>query len=206
MYMEHCNGQVLTIQTDCSYSGYWIKALVEFLDEKGIQPCGHSAKDKGILMKVFASCKTNEVACKLAYSIRGTENDKNSGALSCGPSGKEVGKAQHVQILDATVIRCDNKDINGKCALNPGDTWQKWSMNQRIFLVRGNDKGRQAWHYLLIVDDDDIIDQFKDHTQGPNAGKHTINCNNYGQVVKSGWGEVPPNDVKDWMEKNYGAS
>lgn len=155
---------------------------------------------------MFASCKTNEVAHKFAYSIRGTHTDKNSGAFSGGPSGKEVGTAQHVQILDATGISCENKGIKAECALSPGDTWQKWSMKQRIFLVRGSDKGRLAWHYLLLVDDDDIIDQFKEQTQGTNAGKNTLNCNNYGQVLKSGWGQEPPNDVKEWMEKNYGAS
>ena len=67
--------------------------------------------------------------------------------------------------------------------------------------ICGNDMGRPAWHYLLLVDDDDIIDQFRDQTQGTNAGKHTINWNNYGQILKSGWGEEPPNDVKEWMEK-----
>ena len=206
MYLKHSKGKVLTIHSDCSYAGCWIKALVEFLDEKEVRPCGHSARDKGILLKVFASCQTNEIACKLAYSIRGVNTDKNSGTFSCGPSGKEVGKAQHVQILDATNICCENKEIKVKCALLPGDTWQKWSMQKRIYLVRGNDKGRPAWHYLLIVDDDDIIDQFREQTQGTNAGKHTINCNNYGQVLKSGWGEEPSNDVKEWMEKNYGAS
>ena len=197
---------MLTIHTDCSYAGCWVKALVQFLDDKDVRPCGHSAKEKGILLKMFASCKTNEVAHKFAYSIRGTHTDKNSGAFSGGPSGKEVGTAQHVQILDATGISCENKGIKAECALSPGDTWQKWSMKQRIFLVRGSDKGRLAWHYLLLVDDDDIIDQFKEQTQGTNAGKNTLNCNNYGQVLKSGWGQEPPNDVKEWMEKNYGAS
>lgn len=206
LYLKHLKGKVLTIHSDCSYAGFWIKALVQFLDDKNVRPCGHSAKDKGILLKVFASCKTNEVAHKLAYSIRGAYTDKNLGTFSCGSSGKEVGKSQHVQILDATRIKCENKEIKAECALLPTNTWQEWSMQNRIFLVRGNDKGRPAWHYLLLVDDDDIIDQFKEQTQGTDAGKHTINCNNYGQVLKSGWGESPPNDVKEWMEKNYGAS
>ena len=206
LYLKHLNGKVLTIHNDCSYAGYWIKALVQFLDDKDVRPCGHSAKDKGILLKVFASCKTNEIAHQLAYSIRGTHTDKNSGAFSGGPSGKEVAEAQHVHILDATAICCENKEIKMKCTLRPVDTWQVWSMKQRIFLIHGNDKGRQAWHYLLLVDDDNIIDQFKEQTQGTNAGKHTVDCNNYGQVLKSGWGESPPNDVKEWMENNYGAS
>ena len=59
---------------------------------------------------------------------------------------------------------------------------------------------------MLLVDDDETIGKFIEQTQGPNAGKHTIDVNNYGQVLKSGWGEQPPNDIKDWMEEKYGAS
>jgi len=28
---------------------------------------------------------------------------------------------------------------------------------------------------------------------------------NYGYVLKSGWGEDPPNEVKDWIDKSYNA-
>ena len=56
------------------------------------------------------------------------------------------------------------------------------------------------------MDDDDIIDQIREQTHGTNAGKHTINCKNYGKVLMSGLGVEPSKDVKDWMDKNYGAS
>ena len=54
-------GRVLTIVSDCSYSGFWVRDCMEFLDELGVQPCGHKAREKGILIKVCASCKSNEV-------------------------------------------------------------------------------------------------------------------------------------------------
>ena len=157
-------------------------------------------------MKVFASCKSNEIPHKLAYSIRAVNNDKNSGVFFFKPLGKEIEKAQHIKMLDSTLIRCTNRDIDTQCTLTSDETWQKWDTQHRIFLLRGEDKGRPAWHYLLLVDDDDTIDKFKELTQGPNSGKHTLNCSDYGQVLKSGWGTEPQNDVKDWMEKNYGAS
>ena len=206
IYLKHSEGKVLTIHSDCSYAGCWIKALAQFLDDNNVRPCGHSAKDRGILLKVSTSCKTNEVAHQLAYSLRGTHTDKNTGAFSAGPPGKEVGNAQHIQMIDATKIHCKNKEIKAECALSPGVTWLKWRKSKRVFLVRGHDNGRPAWRYLLLVDDDDIIDQFKEQTQGANAGRHTLNCSKYGQVLKSGYGEEPPNDVKEWIDKNYGAS
>ena len=79
-------------------------------------------------------------------------------------------------------------------------------MKQRIILVRGIDHGREAWYYVLLVDDDCTIDKFRELTQGANSGKHRLNMDDYGPVVKSGWGREPPNEVKEWIEENYGAS
>ena len=206
MYLKNFKGRVLTIDTDCSYAGNWIKAAIEFFEEMDTKPCGHSVKEKGILLKVFASCKSNQIPYKLAYSLHGTNTDKNSGELSIKPSGKEIEKSQHIKSIDATVIRCENKDIDAECKLKPDDTWHKWNLSDRIFLLRGDDKGRPAWHYLLLVDDEETVEKFTERTQGPNSGKYTVNCNDYGQVLKSGFGTDPPNDVKEWMENNYGVS
>jgi hypothetical protein len=203
--MNHFRGRVLTIHSDCSYAGQWVKQLKVFLDEQGVQPCGHSARDKGILIKVFASCQSNQVPYCLLCSIRCAANDKNNGAFYIRRvDGFEVAQAQFTKSVDSTDIRCKNKFIVELCTLKPGDTWHKQSASDRIFMIRGNDGGRQTWRYVLVVDDQDTIDKFKELTQGENAGKHTTNMNDFGQVLKSGWGEEPPNDVKEWI-KNYEA-
>ena len=54
-------------------------------------------------------------------------------------------------------------------------------------MVCGNDKDCPIWLYLLLKDDDNIIDKYRALTQGQ-------------------WGTEPPNDVKDWIEKNYGVT
>lgn len=69
-------------------------------------------------------------------------------------------------------------------------------------MVRGEKRGCPAWHYVLLIDDQDIIDKFKELIHGENACKHTIKFSDYGQVLESGWGEEPPNNVKEWIE-NY---
>jgi hypothetical protein len=117
-------------------------------------------------------------------------------------NGFEVAQAQLINFVDSTYIRCKNKSIAEPCTLKPGDTWHKRSASDRIFKVRGQDRGRRTWHYVLVVDDQDTIDKFIELTHGENAGKHTIKMDDYGQVLKSGWGEEPPNDVKEWIE-NY---
>ena len=204
LYLNHFRGRVLTIISDCSHAGQWLKQLQAFLDEQGVQPCGHSARDKGILMKLFASCQSNEVPYCLLYSIRANNNDKNIGTAFIKPSGFEVALAQHTKRINSTFISCKNKSIDEPCTLKPGNTWHKRSITNRIFMVRGEDQGHRAWHYVLLVDDQDTIDRFKEQTQGENAGKSTINVRDYGQVLKSGWGDEPPNDVKEWIE-NYEA-
>ena len=196
----------MIINCDCSYGGSWVKTCMEYLDEQGVQPCAHSAKEKKLLISVSASCKHTQIPYQLLYSVRAYENDKNTGCLGRWGDGWEVTEDQHLKSATVTVIKCQNKSIDDPCTLGPRDTWRKILNQERIFVVRGVDKGRQAWHYVLLVDDDETIRKFKEQTQGPNAGKHTIDVSSYGQVLKSGWGEQPPNDVKDWMEENFGAS
>ena len=64
--------------------------------------------------------------------------------------------------------------------------------------MRGKDKGRPAWHYVLLVDDEETIQKFKDKVKSG-----TLDVADYGQVLKSGWGKDPPNEVKDWIDKQY---
>ena len=75
------NGRVLTIISDCSYSGRWVRDCMEFLDEQGVQPCGHKAREKGILVKMLASCRSNETATEYQYIIDGAINER-SGEMS----------------------------------------------------------------------------------------------------------------------------
>ena len=75
-----------------------------------------------------------------------------------------------------------------------------------MFLVKGKDRGRAAWHYILLVDDDETIRLFIENTQGQgaNAGKNSLDVSNYSQVLRSGWGDDPPNDIQDFIENKYG--
>ena len=179
---------------------------MEYLDEHGVKPCAHSAVENKLIISVGASCTHTEIPFQLLYSIRGNANDKNTGVLGGYRGGWEVADGQHIKRASVNTIACTNKSIDEPCTLGPSDTWRNIFNSERIYLVRGMDKGRPAWHYVLLVDDEETIKKFKEQTQGANAGQHTIDVTNYGQVLKSGWGRDPPNDVKDWMEENYGAS
>ena len=72
----------------------------------------------------------------------------------------------------------------------------KTSKGHLVYLVRGKDKGLPCWHYVLI-------DQFKLPIFKEDLKKPTIDVADYGEVLESGWGENPPEDVVDRIKKKY---
>ncbi len=195
LYTEHFKKRVLTIVSDCSYSGRWVKEAMTFVDAKGVGPCGHEAKEKGILVKVLASCLANEVPAELAFSTHGVTNE-NTGRIIYNPS-KEIHGEQHPSIEDFTRVRCKNK-IDQPCTMAPHSTWQQWSKDKRTMIVTGTDRGRPAWHYVLLVDDEETIQTFKAKVKSC-----SVDVADYGQILKNGWGEDPPEETKKWIEENY---
>ena len=197
----HEEGKCLEIVSDCSYSGKWIAALREFLDGVEVQPCGHSARENNFLLKVRTSCRSHEIPHTLLYSTRGRGNNKSTGALYVQVNGYEIEEDQHCWRIENTEIICkEDATFEDPCSLPKDYTWHNQSEVERLRLVRGEDNGRPAWHYVLLVDDDEIIEMFqKEEKTG------TINLADFGKVIKSGWGQDPPDDVKEWIQKKYGA-
>ena len=180
-----------------------------FLDQQGVGPCGHSARDKGILIKVLVSCLSHQVPRQLTHSVYGTSNDKNTGDMGftrCCDSidlGAKVAEDQHVRGIDSTMVMCGQKSIDDECQCLPGATCQRWSAKKRIYTVRGKDGDRKMWHMTLVVDDDATILQFVEKTQGENRGKLDINVIDYGVILKSGWGEGPSEEEKQSAMQEY---
>ncbi len=196
LYTEHFKKRVLTIVSDCSYSGRWVKEAMTFMDTQGVGPCGHQAKEKGILVKVLASCYANEVPAELAFSTHAATNNKNTGIIIYYINRKEIHDDQHTSGLDFTAVQCNNK-IDQPCTMALNSTWQQWNRGKRTYLVRGEDRGRRVWHYLLLVDDEETMKEFHQKMGG------SVDFADYGQILKSGWGEDPSEETKKWIEENY---
>ena len=191
--------RVLTIVSDCSYSGCWVKDCMEFLDEQGVQPCGYKAREKGMLIKVYTSCKSNEIPTQFCYSMSGMDNDSNTGEMSFALS-EQLLATQTTDGMDSSLLNCKSKRINQLCTLHSEYTWRTFREKERLFLVRGKDRGRYAWHYVLVVDDEDALCKFKEKlTSG------TINAEEFGQILYSGWGTDPPNELENKIHKKYWA-
>ena len=197
--ISNMNGRVLTVVSDCSYSGHWVRDCMEFLDEQGVQPCGHRAREKGMLIKVYTSCKSNEIPTEYCYSMCGTDSDSNTGEISFWLA-EQLLTTQTTDGIDSSWLHCKSKTIDQLCTLHSDYTWKTLREKERLFLVRGKDQGRYAWHYVLVVDDEDALCKFKEKLVSG-----TINVLNFGQVLYSGWGINPPDDLEDKIHKKYWA-
>ena len=200
LYSRYLHGRVLTIISDCSHSGAWVNACLDYLDERGVRPCGHSAKEKGIFIKVYASCQPEERAATNCFFVQAVENDTNtddnSGILKYYTT-KKLSKSQHCYGASTTRVMC-KKSAEEACALRPEFTWRKWREGERIHLVRGEDHGRAAWHYILLDDDPETKREFLQ-----TVASGDIDVADYGKLLKFGWGRDPPQEVKDEILRPY---
>ena len=204
MTNTYFKGKILYIYCDCSYSGSWVREAMSFMDEQGVGPCGHMTKEKDILIKVLASCLADEIPVERKFSTHGISNDKNDGTiwyqslLRCD----KICERQQPSIIDFSIVQCENR-IDQPCTMAPGSTWEKWSAQTRIMKLRGKKRGRPAWQYVLLTDDEETIRIIRDRTTGENSRKYSINADKYGKVLKSGWGKEPPNDAEQWITDHY---
>ena len=56
---------------------------------------------------------------------------------------------------------------------------------ERIYLVRGKDRGKPSWHYVLV--DKHLLGLFLKKTKGG-----SLDVKDFGTVLRSGWGKNPP--------------
>ena len=107
---------------------------MEFLDEQGVQPCGHKAREKGMVIKVFASCKSNEIPTEYRYSVSGTHNNKNTGTMGFLIS-EPLLETQTTDRINSSLLNCNSKTIDEPCTLPPGLTWRRLGKSP-LFLPR----------------------------------------------------------------------
>ena len=120
LYMKHSLGRVLTIVSDCHSSGLWVSQCAKFLDEQGVKPCGHSAREKGILLQVAASCQAGQDSAELAFTTRAMELKEDGYVYRS--SDKELSSRQHTFGVDFTRVRC-GKGEKEKCSIFIEATW-----------------------------------------------------------------------------------
>jgi hypothetical protein len=65
-----------------------------------------------------------------------------------------------------------------------------------VYLVRGKDRGKAAWHYVLV--DKVKLPVFLKRTQGG-----SLDVADYGKVLHSGWGQDPPDEIRTKIRDEF---
>lgn len=192
-------GRVLTIICDCSYSGKWVLDCERFLDSKGVQPCGHKARDKEVLIKVYASCLPTQIPTRYQLTVYGSGNDKETGDKYT-ESSKYLLETQHTFSVNSSRIRCSGANIRDPCTLKVGFTWEQLRRFKRIYLEKQRDEnGQDAWSYVELEDNEETVHMVK---LGKIKVSGSANC--VRRTIKSGMGKDPPVDVEQFIQQEFG--
>ncbi|OEY86771.1 hypothetical protein BIY23_01915 [Wolbachia pipientis] len=71
------------------------------------------------------------------------------------------------------------------------------SRSDLVFLVRGKDRDKAAWHYVLVDKDKKEMFLAKSRTG-------SMDVADYGEILYSGWGEFPSRDIKNKINAEFG--
>ena len=199
LYMKYSCGRVLTIVPDCHSSGRWVSECAKFLDEQGVKPCGHSLKEKGILLKVYAACRTGQDTAELCYITRAIELRDDGYVYHW--HRKELSARQNTLGVEFTKMRC-KKEEEEECSIALDSTWSTAGelLLGRKCTVQGTYHGRPAWWYILLDDD---AEKIKDYIHKIQREGGDIYFDTYGTVLRSGLGNDPSQEDEDWLD-NYG--
>jgi len=70
------------------------------------------------------------------------------------------------------------------------------SRGDLVYLVRGKDLGREAWHYVLI-------DKVRFPLFMRMLEKGALDVSEYGKILYSGWGKNPPPEIIETIKAQY---
>ncbi len=90
-------------------------------------------------------------------------------------------------------IKSKSRTVNGRSFADA----TKRSRSDLIYLVRGKDRGKSAWHYVLV-------DKEKREMFLAKSRTGSIDVADYGEILYSGWGEDPPQAIVDKVNEEFG--
>ena len=170
------------------------------LDSLGIAPCGHMARERGIVIKVYASCQPDQKAAEPCYSVEGVTVDED-GTLKYDIR-KQASETQTFHGVNFTKLVCCRGPEESCRSEEALKNW-KWQeavsggLRSRLFIVQGKDQGRPAWHYVLLSKESEAYK--KKFLERAKSGH--INVAEWGYIIKSQWGNDPPEDLQEKLSK-----
>ncbi|CAI8045980.1 hypothetical protein GBAR_LOCUS25422 [Geodia barretti] len=196
IYRRHPSVKCLDIQTDCSYSGQWVRKCAKTLDSLHIPPCGHRARENGALVRVFPSCRPDQEAAEPGYSVEGVKVKDDA---SITHSLKQL-THQKPLVLNSTKLVC----CRGPYSPCPKATFQHltWEnavdKSTNLQLVQRREGQRDMWYYLLLHRAGDV---YREEFQSHYRRDPSLRLSDWGYILESGEGCNPPQEVKEKVKR-----
>ena len=135
------------MQSDCCYSGQWVLECAKILDKLGIPPCGHRARERNVLLKVFSSCQFDQKAVEPGYSME---------AMLVGDDG--IAMSQVVRLINqksawfssTKLLCCKNPD--SPCPKNTFAQLKWMDGVNRSFPIKTVQRDVDKWYFLMLQD------------------------------------------------------
>ena len=197
LYTTHFSGRLLTIVSDCCYSGKWVDVCAETLDSMGIPPCGHKARERGVMIKIAASCLPDQRAGDPCYSVEGVEFSEEDQGMYF--RFKQLTESQTSTGANFTKLVCCKGPDDACPAESAFKNW-KWAdamsgkMRRNWYTVRGKVRGRPSWYYVLLSSGDE---EYRAQFKASKVATGHIDVADWGYVLASGWGKDPPQSITD---------
>lgn len=185
IYMRVAKGKLLTIVSDCSYSGKWVCSFAEILDKENIHPCGHNTNVK---IRIYASAGPSQEAQELCYSIKGVKMQINDGDFSF--LDVSLGSGQHTCHGDFTKLVCCRGPDEGCGMVDTTWTWADLvtgDLQKSISLYTSPQY--QNWKIVLPFEGYKVLEKGSQEKETKLL------------VLESGSGDAPPEKVKDKVKQ-----
>ena len=85
-------------------------------------------------------------------------------------------RTTHIYIKSLKITCKEGASYADPCLIACDFTWDKQRENERIRLVRGKDRGREAWHYVFLHDDEETEQLFEDKIRSGNVDVADYGC------------------------------
>ena len=207
LYDKYLKERLLAIYADCSYSGQWVLDYANYLDEMGIEACGHQLIKQKKFLKIFTSCRPNQKVNSKSYATKALNFNEKDDSLWVY-TNIELSPGQNTYGCNFSQSQCLNLGgPSAPCQISSIPSRLRWNWKDivdverdnrpgsRVFTVRGKDKGREAWHIVLV--EKDLLKSFHE-----TVSSGTVDVAKFGYVIKSGWGRDPPDDLIKLLKKN----
>ena len=149
------------------------------------------------MISINASCQPDQRAGDPCYSVEGVEFSEEDQCMSF--YSKQLTESQKSIWGNFTKLVCCKGPDDACPAESAFKNW-KWAdavsgeMRSNRYIVRGEDRGRPGWHYVLLSSGDE---EYRAKYKAQVATGNDINLDDWGYVLASGWGEDPPQSIKD---------